>query len=155
DNFSITTFTNKYSAPNSCKSIAVYFKSSTFSFDRSSNKIDASIILGVMTVASGINFSFNASIASSFNNLEPILPTITGSTTIFFEVDFAISSAVVSITSFENNIPVFRASKPTCISAVANWASIVSIVCGKTFFLVVGSVATIAVTTLIPYTSNS
>ena len=70
----------------------------------------ASGIFGVITVASGNNLLFNVSIASSLINLDPLVATITGSTTMFLALYCFSLSAIVSINSIDETIPVLIAS---------------------------------------------
>ena len=75
-----------------------------------SESTSASGIFGVITVARGNNLLFNVPMASSLISLAPLVATITGSTTIFFAWYSVSLSAIVSISSLDETIPVLIAS---------------------------------------------
>ena len=75
-----------------------------------SESTSASGIFGVITVARGNNLLFNVPMASSLISLAPLVATITGSTTMFFAWYSVSLSAIVSISSLDETIPVLIAS---------------------------------------------
>ena len=70
----------------------------------------ASGILGVSTLAIGSRHSFNVSIASSLISLDPLVATMTGSTTILSALYAFNFSAMMRIRGLADTIPILTAS---------------------------------------------
>ena len=73
-------------------------------------RISASGMLGVRTAASGSSSRHRASTASSRSSFAPEVATITGSTTMFFALYCFSFSAMTTMRSAEETMPIFTAS---------------------------------------------
>ena len=81
----------------------------------------ASGMLGVRRVARGSSCSFRASTASSEIRREPLVATITGSTTMFFAPYCLSLSAMTWIRAVEETIPVLTASGKMSVKTQSSW----------------------------------
>ena len=112
----------------------------------------ASGIFGVITLAKGKSFSCIDFIALFSIRFDPLVATITGSSTIFFTLYFTSSYSIASTISGEDTMPIFIASGKISSKIISNWLLTNS---GATFTIPVTPVvfcAVSAVMALIAYT---
>ena len=84
-------------------------------------RTSASGILGVRTAARGRSSSFRASTASWEMRREPLVATITGSTTMFLALYCFSLSAITSMRPVEETIPVLTASGKMSVKMQSSW----------------------------------
>ena len=85
-------------------------------------RIDASGIFGVITSAISKSRAFRVSTASSFRSFDPLVDTITGSTTIFLALYSLSFSDMTTMRSAEDTIPILTESGYISVNTLSSWA---------------------------------
>ena len=116
------------------------------------DRLSASGILGVITVASGISFLISTSSASLVMSFLPLVDTITGSNTILTALYFLNSSAISSTMYGSDTIPIFTASGLISSNTASIWLAVKPFLQFIIPYTPVVFCAVSDVITLIPYT---